>query len=119
MKKPKNLKNDPSCEDAWLWLTKTTKNRAIRREYLHKVLDINPDHKTAKKALKILNKQSPTREPKSKPGNEKAPIGKRNNLALLIGGRLLGCIIIGVSAGLVIGLTRNNTPNTNANATGG
>lgn len=107
------LENDPTYEDAWLWLTKTTKNRARQREYLEKVLDINPDHKTAHKALEILIKKSPTREPKSKPGNENAPNRKRNNLALIIGGIVLGCIIIGVSAGLVIELTRNNTPSTN------
>lgn len=79
------LENDPNYEGAWLWLTKTTINRAKQREYLEKVLKINTNHKTAYKALEILNNQSSTKESKSKLVDEKTSHGRLNNLTLLIG----------------------------------
>lgn len=107
------LEEDPNCEEAWLWLTKTTKNKAKQLEYLEKVLEINPNHKTAHKALEILNIQSPTKRPKSKSDDAKASNGRLNNLTLIIGGIVIGCIIIGVTTGLVISVMRNNATSIN------
>lgn len=53
------LEADRSNDRAWAWLAVVTDDLAKRQEYLERALQINPNNKAAKKALKqITSKRS-------------------------------------------------------------
>ena len=60
------LDDDPENEDAWLLLTRTTKNRVEQHEYLEKVLTINPNNEPARKALSLLERKTHSKKSVSK-----------------------------------------------------
>ena len=68
------LKEDKANQSAWYWLSKATKNRAERILCLEKVLELNPEHRTAQEELRRLKihrqvkqKNIPPFDPTSKP----------------------------------------------------
>lgn len=56
------IETDDSNEQAWLWLTQTTNDKAEQIEILEKVLEINPDNPHAKKGLAQLRPASPAKK---------------------------------------------------------
>lgn len=48
------LKTDPNNEVAWLWMAEVAKTNERRREYLERVLEINPENKVAAEKLQEL-----------------------------------------------------------------
>jgi hypothetical protein len=53
------LTEDEKNEAAWLWMSATVDTSDLRRECLEEVLKINPDNKSAQKALARLPKEEP------------------------------------------------------------
>lgn len=53
------LTEDERNEAAWLWMSTTVETSDLRRECLEEVLKINPDNKSAQKALARLSKENP------------------------------------------------------------
>lgn len=49
-------------EEAMLWLAKLAKNKQERQKWLERVIQINPDNKTAKKALTKMNRSRAANE---------------------------------------------------------
>ncbi len=54
-----SLEGDPHNDMAWLWLTRTTSDRATRIEYLERALRINPDNAQARRLRDRLGGPSP------------------------------------------------------------
>jgi tetratricopeptide (TPR) repeat protein len=54
------VERDPDNEDAWLWLAVCTEEHFRKKEYLEKVLVLNPENIKARQALKRL---SPVKQP--------------------------------------------------------
>ncbi|MFW6116692.1 MAG: hypothetical protein ACOC6F_03100 [bacterium] len=47
---------DPSSSKAWLWLSQAVDDRAMKREYLEKVLEINPKNTLAQEELEAMGR---------------------------------------------------------------
>jgi tetratricopeptide (TPR) repeat protein len=66
-----SLREDPSNDMAWLWLTRTVADRQKRLEYVERALKINPANEQALKLKERLQATPPA--PPSEPSPEAAP----------------------------------------------
>jgi hypothetical protein len=56
------LEQDPNNELAWIWLASVAETTGQRRDYLERVLAINPNNERAKQALERLSRSAPAPE---------------------------------------------------------
>ena len=54
-----SIRLDPNNEAAWLWLASVARDNRERIFCLQKLLEINPDNETARKALDAANQATP------------------------------------------------------------
>lgn len=78
------VKQQPENELGWLYLAKTQTDAALRREYLEKVLDINPDNieVSAMLAMMHLEDDLPIDEPAPATAFKPPPLSTRPNIRL-------------------------------------
>lgn len=108
------LDDNPRNEDAWLWLTRTAKSTAKQREYLEKVLEIDPNHETALKALEILDKKSAPKIPPVQAKTAENPLNKKSVQIAIIGGLfVMACAVFGMVAGLMLWSNSSTSSHTN------
>lgn len=81
---------DRRNERAMMWLAKIARNEKERREWLERVISINPDNETARNAIKGIEHKSASRE---------------NLTLILFGGVAAVMIIVVIAVVLVIALT--------------
>ena len=62
-----SLKLDPRNEAAWLWLASVARDKRERMLSLQKLLEVNPNNETARKALQALESEAAPAAPATPP----------------------------------------------------
>jgi Tfp pilus assembly protein PilF len=92
------LKQNPSNENAWLWMTKCVTETEQKRYCFEKVLKLNPQNQYAIRSLSNLTKPvSPPTQPKASRREPVPPVPKRG-----VGDALLNIALIGIAVFLVL-----------------
>lgn len=90
------LKADPNNETAWLWRSLTVTTPQQQREYLKKVLQLNPDHEQARQALTELERQQKKQPSKQNKGSA-VTLSRPLQIGIVAVLGLTACCIFGVT----------------------
>jgi outer membrane protein assembly factor BamB len=106
------LRENPQHEDAWMWMTAVVQTHERRLYCLERVLKINPNNETARRAVSRLRQEQEDKtaqvEPRAskeqpKDDRQKSPaIPRRLNLRLVAVGVVVICVIGIIGLGIVL-----------------
>ncbi|MFO7323742.1 MAG: tetratricopeptide repeat protein [Chloroflexota bacterium] len=103
---------DPKHEKGWLWLASVAGSDEDQKQYLQRVLELNPNNERAQRALeKLLAREKTTTAAQE----EIAPGVSRRSVAVVAGAAILAVIVVIVA--LIVLVIGNNRQRADAQAT--